>query len=129
MWHQVEHNYNTMSDKKYISKLFYYTQIMINILVISFHNINFKEKNDVVVIIFPPCPSTQRSNVQSLCQILFFLQKQNGWKEKHPLDKFFRINSPWGTMPPWKRGLSGNPQPSCLWNNYFEEKTEKDTKW
>ncbi len=43
MWHQVEHNYKTMFNEKYIFKIFYYTQIMINILVICFAQYKFQE--------------------------------------------------------------------------------------
>jgi hypothetical protein len=72
MWHQVEHNYKTMSNKKYISKLFYYTQIMINILVIFFAQYKLQEKNWFSGYNLPPTPQPKWSKVQSLCQIFFF---------------------------------------------------------
>jgi len=89
MWHQVEHNYNTKSDKKYISKLFYYTQIMINILVISFHNINFKEKKWCSGYNIPPVPLNPKVQCSIPLSNSFFSPKTKWMKRKTSFGQVF----------------------------------------
>jgi hypothetical protein len=49
-------------------------------------------------------------------------------KKKISFGQVFKVNCPWGTMSPQRKGLNGNPNQVAWGTFFFGEKREKGTK-